>query len=90
MAISDHVRSLTLVTAPDGDDREIDIPAAELAAADLLVALGVDLEDAQLGACSLDPIPLAVHAPSVAVPWLVRDDPRARQEFLALTTGRHP
>ena len=48
MAINDHVRSLAAVAAPDSNEREIDIPAAELAAADLLVALGVDLEDAQL------------------------------------------
>ena len=48
MAINDRVRSLAAVPTPDGDEREIDRPAAELAAADLLVALGVDLEDDQL------------------------------------------
>jgi GTP cyclohydrolase I len=48
MAINDRARSLAAVPTPDGDEREIDLPAAELAAADLLVALGVDLEDAQL------------------------------------------
>jgi GTP cyclohydrolase IA len=48
MAINDHVRPLAAVPTPESDEREIDVPAAELAAADLLVALGVDLEDAQL------------------------------------------
>ena len=48
MAINDHARSLAAVPPPDSDEPEIDVPAAELAAADLLVALGVDLEDAQL------------------------------------------
>jgi GTP cyclohydrolase IA len=47
MAINDHVRPLAAVPTPESDEREIDVPAAELAAADLLVALGVDLEDAQ-------------------------------------------
>jgi GTP cyclohydrolase IA len=48
MAINDHARRLAAVPTPDSDDRTIDIAAAELAAADLLVALGVDLEDAEL------------------------------------------
>ena len=48
MAINDHVRPLAAVPTPESDEREIDVPAAELAAADLLVALGVDLEDSQL------------------------------------------
>jgi GTP cyclohydrolase I len=48
MAINDHVRPLAAVPTRESDEREIDVPAAELAAADLLVALGVDLEDAQL------------------------------------------
>jgi GTP cyclohydrolase I len=48
MAINDHVRRLAAVPTPDSDERTIDIAAAELAAADLLVALGVDLEDAEL------------------------------------------
>jgi GTP cyclohydrolase IA len=48
MAINDHLRPLAAVPTPESDEREIDVPAAELAAADLLVALGVDLEDAQL------------------------------------------
>jgi GTP cyclohydrolase I len=48
MAINDHVRSLSAVPAPDSDERELDVAAAELAAADLLVALGVDLEDGLL------------------------------------------
>jgi GTP cyclohydrolase IA len=48
MATNDHVRPLAAVPTLESDEREIDVPAAELAAADLLVALGVDLEDAQL------------------------------------------
>ena len=48
MAINDHALSLAAVPTPDGDERAIDVAAAELAAADLLVALGVDLEDNQL------------------------------------------
>jgi GTP cyclohydrolase IA len=48
MAINDHVRSLAAVPTPDSDERTIDVAAAELAAADLLVALGVDLDDPQL------------------------------------------
>jgi GTP cyclohydrolase IA len=48
MAINDHARRLAAVPTPDSDERTIDIAAAELAAADLLVALGVDLEDAEL------------------------------------------
>ena len=48
MAINDQVRPLAAVPTPKSDDREIDVPAAELAVADLLVALGVDLDEAQL------------------------------------------
>jgi GTP cyclohydrolase I len=48
MAINDHARRLAAVPTPESDERPIDLAAAELAAADLLVALGVDLEDAQL------------------------------------------
>src|SRR6476661_6835435 len=48
MAMKDHPRSLAAVPTLDRDVREIDVPAAELSAADLLVALGVDLEDAEL------------------------------------------
>jgi GTP cyclohydrolase IA len=48
MATDDHVRRLAAVPAPESDEPGIDVPAAELAAADLLVALGVDLEDSQL------------------------------------------
>src|SRR3954468_11021172 len=48
MAINDHARRLAAVPTPDSDERTIDIAAAELAVADLLVALGVDLEDTEL------------------------------------------
>src|SRR3954447_13824940 len=48
MTINDHARRLAAVPGPDTDERTIDIAAAELAAADLLVALGADLEDPQL------------------------------------------
>src|SRR3954471_6387297 len=48
MAINDHARRLAAVPTPDSDERTIDLAAAELAAADLLVALGVDLEEAEL------------------------------------------
>jgi GTP cyclohydrolase IA len=48
MAINDHARLLAAVPTPESDEPVIDVAAAELAAADLLVALGVDLEDAQL------------------------------------------
>jgi GTP cyclohydrolase IA len=48
MAINDHALSLAAVPTLEGDGRAIDVAAAELAAADLLVALGVDLEDNQL------------------------------------------
>src|SRR2546430_4065908 len=48
MAINDHARPLAAVPTPDSEGRVIDVAAAELAASDLLVALGVDLEDAEL------------------------------------------
>jgi GTP cyclohydrolase I len=48
MAINDHARRLAAVPTRDSDERTIDVAAAELAAADLLAALGVDLEDAEL------------------------------------------
>lgn len=48
MASNDHVRALAAVPTPDSDERVIDVVAAERAAADLLVALGVDLEHSQL------------------------------------------
>jgi GTP cyclohydrolase I len=56
---------LTLIAPPEPDlvGRRIDLPAAERAAGELLVALGADLADEGL-----------------------RETPRTRQEFLALTT----
>src|SRR5215216_7772807 len=48
MAINDQARLLAAVPVPDDDERAIDVAAAELAAADLLTALGIDLDDAQV------------------------------------------
>jgi GTP cyclohydrolase I len=48
MTAIDHARRLELVAAPEDQGRAIDRDAAERAAADLLTALGADLQDEQL------------------------------------------
>lgn len=48
MGMNHQPRRLVAVAEPDAPGRKIDLAAAELAAADLLTALGADVEDEQL------------------------------------------
>ena len=72
---------LELLSASEYPGRVIDRVAAERAAADLLSALGANLDHEQLRET-----PRRMIDAYVELHGLVRDDARTRQEFLGLTT----
>ena len=81
MTAIDDAPHLELLSAFEPPCRVIDRADAERAAADLLSALGANLDHEQLRET-----PRRMIDAYVELHRLVRDDPRTRHEFLGLTT----